>query len=69
LGIERPSEQYGYNGKSLSGTDVRISAGWMNLSFKDTDGNLGFIPKDVTVGISLSDCASHSAFVNWGVTL
>ena len=47
LGIERPSEQYGYNGKSLSGTDARISAGWMQLTFTDADGNLGFLSKPV----------------------
>ena len=70
LGIERPSEQYGYNGKNLSGGDARISAGWRNLSFTDSNaGILDLYGKDVTVGITLSDCLSHSAFVNWGVTL
>ena len=70
LGIERPSEQYGYNGKSLSGNDARIGAGWMQLTFTDSNaGVLGLYGKDVTMGITLSNVLSHSAFVNWGVTL
>ena len=69
LGIETPSEQYSYEGKNKTGSAVTIGAGWMNLSFKDTDGYLGFMSKDVTVGITLSNVLSHSAFKNWGVTL
>ena len=69
LGIETPSEQYGYNGVSKSGQTQTIGAGWMNMTFTDTDAYLGFISKDVTVGITLSNVLSHSAFKNWGVTL
>ena len=67
LGIETPSEQYGYDGVSKSGQTQTIGAGYMNMTFTDTDGYLGFIPKDVTVGITLSNVLSHSAFKNWGV--
>ena len=70
LGIETPSEQYGYNGVNKSGNTQTIGAGWMNMTFSDTDaGFMGWGSKDVTVGITLSNVLSHSAFKNWGVTL
>ena len=68
LGIETPSEQYGYNGVNKSGNTQTIGAGWMNMTFSDTDaGFMGWGSKDVTVGITLSNVLSHSAFKNWGV--
>ena len=67
LGIETPSEQYSYEGKNSSGSAITIGAGWMNMTFIDTNGSLGIFEKTLTVGITLSNVLSHSAFKNWGV--
>jgi hypothetical protein len=61
IGMVKPSEQYGYDGKNSSGSAIRIGAGWMNMSYKTYSNQ--------TYSATLADCLSNSAFVNWGVTL
>ena len=67
LGIDRPSEQYGYDSKNSSGTVVKTGAGWMNMPYQYK--RWGVLTTDATLGHTLNDCLYHSFFKNWGVTL